>query len=160
MGTLFTRSELCKLTGLTLSQIVTAEGYGIVTPVSEGNFTGRQLYGYQWGDLVELMAYAKLREVFTVRAITQAVETLSRLKLSNTLSDKRLLAYGDLLLWIDDTADSLSSTIIELTGKNPGQTVFTFTYSDLLEEIWDKGSVIIHDFEKRAEDKPRGLAVA
>jgi hypothetical protein len=158
MSTLFTRSELCRLTGLTLSQIVTAEGYGIITPVSQ--IKGTLRYGYTWGDLVELMAYSKLREVCTVRKITQAVETLSRLKLSNTLSDKRLLAYGDLLVWIDDTADSLSSKIIELTGKNPGQTVFTFTYSDLLEEIWDRGSVIIHDFEKRAEDKPRSLAVA
>lgn len=156
---LFTRSELRKITGLTLSQIATAEEYGIITPLPW--VKGRQLYGYAWGDLLELMAYARLRETLTIRTITQAVDTLSTLKLSDkvSLSDKRLLVYGELLLWIEDTADTLGSTIIELTGKNPGQTVFTFTYSDLLEEIWDKGSVI-HDFETRAEDTPRGLAVA
>lgn len=157
MTKLFTRAELSKLTGLSLGQIATAEGYGIVSPISDESFKGRQLYGYVWGDLVELVAYAKLRQVCTVKTITNGVEILSKLKLSNTLSDKRLLAYGGLLLWIDDTADSLSSKIIELTGKNPGQTVFTFTYSDLLEEIWDKGNLIIKDFENRAEDKPRNL---
>jgi hypothetical protein len=159
MTGLFSRSELKTITGLTLSQITTAEGYGIITPTQDESFPGNRKYGYTWGDLVELVAYARLREVCKVRTITQAVETLSRLKLSNTLSDKRLLAYGDCLMWIDDTPDSLSSKIIELTGRNPGQIVFTFTYADLLEEIWDRGSVI-HNFEKRAEDKPKRLAVA
>jgi hypothetical protein len=36
----FSRAELSKLSGLSLSQIITAEGYGIVAPATEENLEG------------------------------------------------------------------------------------------------------------------------
>lgn len=150
---IWNRAETVKLTGLSSNQLIQLEKNNLVIPSRDENLPYGYRIGYSWKDLIELRAYKRLREFCSFQALSKAVKVLDELKLSTDFSDKRLVAYGNNVFWIDDSPESLTAKIIQLTGKNPGQVLMTFTYADLLEEIWERSSQVI-DFSSRAREKP------
>lgn len=150
---IWNRKETVELTGLSSNQLIQLEKFHMVMPSRDKNLPYGYRIGYCWKDLIELRAYKRLREHCSFQALNKAVKILDELKLSSDFSDKRLVAYGNNVFWIDDTPESLTAKIIQLTGKNPGQILMTFTYADLLEEIWERSSQVV-DFASRAREKP------
>jgi DNA-binding transcriptional MerR regulator len=154
------RKEVTELTGITTPQLIQLEKAAFIVPVRDDSRPYGYRIGYSWKDLIELRAYRRLREHCSFQSLRQAIKALDELQLTTDFSDKRLVAYGNRIFWIEDTPESLTTKIIQLTGKNPGQILLTFTYSDLVEEIWDR-ALFVTDFESRAKERPnKHFAVA
>jgi hypothetical protein len=113
---------------------------------------------YDWPQIVELRGIKRLRESCTLAQLKKAVKVLDEIRGPVNLSDKRLIAYGNNIFWIDNTSDCLAHTITQLTGKSPGQILLTFTYGELIEDLWKRADDII-DFRSRALERPSPVAV-
>ncbi len=148
---MFNRVETVALTELTLSQLMTLERNGLVIPDRESGVdaSGATIL-YTWPQIVELRAIKRLRQTCSYPTLKQAVTVLDDLTCGNIdFSDKRLIAYGNAIYWIANDPDTFQTTITQLTGKNPGQGLITFTYFELLEDIKARSGQVI-DFQSRA----------
>lgn len=150
---LFTRRETVELTDLTLNQLVTLEKNNLVEPIRDETLDPTSKIFYDWARLIELRAIRKLRENCSLQTLRKAVTVLDELQIEVDFSDKRLIAYGNDVFWINDSPEELATNIIQLTGKVPGQILITFTYEELICELWERSTQVI-DFERRAKDKP------
>ena len=124
---------------------------GLVVPDREsGSDASGASILYSWPQIVELRAIKRLRQSCSYPTLKQAIQVLDNLTCGNTdFSDKRLIAYGNAIYWIANDPTTFQTTITQLTGKNPGQGLITFTYSELLEEIRARSGQVI-DFQSRA----------
>lgn len=159
---MFTRNEASILSGLTVSQLLTLERNKLITPAPDP--TGPEKTGsiariyYNWSQIVELRGVKRLRESCTLAQLKKAVKVLDEIQGTICFSDKRLIAYGNQIFWIDDNPQSFTQTVTQLTGKNPGQILLTFTYGELISDLWERADDVI-DFRARALERPSLVAV-
>lgn len=162
MGT-FTRNEASILSGLTVSQLLTLERNKLIVPTPDPHGPEKsgsiaRIY-YNWAQIIELRGIKRLRESCTLAQLKRAVKVLDEIQGKGVVfSDKRLIAYGNQIFWIDDNPQSFTQTVTQLTGKNPGQILLTFTYGELISDLWERADDII-DFRARALERPSLIAV-
>jgi len=159
----FTRKEASILTGLTFAQLLTLESNKLIVPIA--NPEGMEKSGsiarihYNWTQIIELRGVKRLRESCTLPRLKQAVKTLDEIQGPGvSFSDKRLIAYGNQIFWIIDNKEDFHRSITQLTGRNPGQTLITFTYGELISDLWERADDVI-DFRARALERPALVAV-
>lgn len=144
---LWSRQETMRMSGLTRGQFQGFEKLNILSPMKIGDLKKPTVL-FTWEQILIIRAYAKLRANCSVRSLKQALEYLKPLEASDLLRDKRLVAYQNCIYWVD--TDEELKTVLQVSGKNQGQFIMTFTIQDLDNEAYEngkKGNVV--DFEER-----------
>jgi DNA-binding transcriptional MerR regulator len=145
MSNNWTRLEVSKLAGITPSQLDYLTKIGLITPKRIGN--KRPVVLYSWVQLVVIRVYAKLREEYSLQTLRNAIEYLNEHP-EKLLINKRLVAYANEILWIDDTEIDFYKAVA-VDGKNKGRMIATFTLQNLIDELVKVGKDNIVDFEDR-----------
>lgn len=146
---LWTRKEAELLSGFSLQQLLYLEKQGLVIPIRPEEVKGKNQIFYTWKQLVDLRAIKRLRNECRPKQLKEALEYLESINITPDFSDKRLIAYGNVVYWVDNRPEDYGVKIVEASGKAPGQILLTFSYQELVNELWENSSQII-DFEERA----------
>lgn len=147
MSANWTRTEVSKLTMLTKTQLEYLEKNQLIVPTRIGS---KPTILYSWQQIVVLKTYAKLREECSLQALREAFKYLNQ-SYEQLLLSKRLVAYENVIYWIEDNKDDLWR-IITVSGKNKGQMVMTFTMQELIDELEKLGKSNILNFEQRFKE--------
>ncbi|MFM7367369.1 MAG: hypothetical protein ACKO2Z_06120, partial [Sphaerospermopsis kisseleviana] len=103
-----------------------------------------------WQQIVVLKTYAKLREECSLQALREAFKYLNQ-SYEQLLFSKRLVAYENIIYWIDDTEYDVY-TVVTVSGKNKGQLILTFTMQEIIDELEKLGKSNILNFDQRFKE--------
>lgn len=139
----FTRSEVTEATGLTRTQLAYLDKLNLICPIKAGSDKKHTLL-YSEKQLIALKTYSKIREKCSLQSLRQAIEYLNEYYPEDLLTDKRLVVCGNKVFWIDDTREERDKIFLQISNSREAQIVFSFTISDLVEEIKKDVSNVIN----------------
>ena len=87
---------------------------------------------YSFRDVIALRTFVYLREEISLQRIRRAVKALRELGNTDHLSEYRLCANGNSVIWVDGNQD-----LVDLV-KNPGQYVMKVAMRDLLDSFTNR----------------------
>lgn len=145
------RSEVSKLSGLSVSQLHTLQKHGILNPERDGG-----LWMFSWEELLLTRAIKRLRADVGFSKIKQVAEYLASENGLISQHNRLIASEGD-VFWIPDTPEAIREILIKITGKGQGQITASFAVADLVADLWEVGPNRVAHFEERAE-RPANLA--
>lgn len=151
---MFTRNEILKLTGLTLQQLrrLYDNDNGLVKPVKTDPSNPKSPVVFSWNTLLEIRAISDLRSLgISLQKLRKAKNYLLDASPDANLSQHAFVLLGNELLIIKNDDPSRSRLLVQVTGRNVGQTCINLLPVELLGEELDQiaKKVKIRDWQIR-----------